>query len=169
MTLSLPLSFPSLLFLLTVGKWFRAIFSNLYAGHQVVAWSVDLCGSTSVVIFFFFLCGFVQILQTFQTLMGVDIVTYDISTYQCMLTVIPFVPGTSFTRATLGANGVADEFFLDFIFYDIGVQFLKDVGLLRGSIACCKCGSLISWCVDANRDLSLQSDEGLPRPLHACG
>ena len=106
MILSLPLSFPSLLFLLTVGKWFRAIFSNLYAGHQVVAWSVDLCGSTSVVIFFFFLCGFVQILQTFQTLMGVDIVTYDISTYQCMLTVIPFVPGTSFTRATLGANGV---------------------------------------------------------------
>lgn len=51
--------------------------------------------------------GFLQILQTFQTETGANIVTYDISTYQRRLTAMPFVPGPSYNRATLGANGVA--------------------------------------------------------------
>jgi hypothetical protein len=76
---------------------------------------------------------------------------------------MPFVPGTSYTLAILGANGVTDKFFLAFLFNnsDVLVQFLKDVGLLRGSIVFSKCGFLISWCVAANCDLSLQPDGGL--------
>jgi len=56
--------------------------------------------------------------------MGADIVTYDISTYQRRLTAMPFFPGTSYTLAILGANGVTDKFFLAFLFnnIDVGVQ-----------------------------------------------
>jgi len=96
--------------------------------------------------------------------MGAEIVTYDISTYQRRLTAKTFVPGTSYKLEIRSANGVADKFFLTFPFNDVDVRvhFLNDVGLLRGSIVCCKCGSLISWCVAANCDLSLQPDGGLP-------
>jgi len=111
----------------------------------------------------FFFSGFIKILQTFYTLIDADIATYDISTYQRRLTAMPFVPGTSYTLAILGANGVGDKFFLAILFnnIDVRVQFLKDVGLLRGSVVCCKCGFLISWCVAAKCDLSLQPVGGL--------
>jgi len=58
-----------------------------------------------------------------------------------------------FGRATLGANDVPNKFFLAFLFSDpdVGVHFLKDVGLFRSYMVCCKCGSQMSLCVDTNR------------------
>ena len=69
MILSLPSSFPSLLFLLTVGKRFHPTFSNLYAGHLV------LLGVLIFAVCYLIFGGFLQILQTFQTAVGADIVT----------------------------------------------------------------------------------------------
>ena len=55
--------------------------------------------------------------------------------------------------ATLGANVVANNLFLAFLFrcLTFGVHFLKDVGLIRSSMLCCKCRSQIFLCVDTNR------------------
>ena len=63
-----------------------------------------------------------------------------------------YVCSTMFGRATLGATGVPKKLFLAFLFSDpdVGVKFLKDAGLIRRSMVCCKCGSQMSWCVDTN-------------------
>jgi hypothetical protein len=44
-----------------------------------------------------------------------------------------FVPAKTFRRATLGANGIANNLYLAFLFSDpdVSVQFLKDMGLIR--------------------------------------
>jgi hypothetical protein len=34
--------------------------------------------------------------------------------------------------------------------HDVGVQILKDAGLIPSSMVCCNCGSQISWCVDTS-------------------
>ena len=67
-------------------------------------------------------------------------VTSVIETYQRRLNSKPYVPSTTFGRATLGTNGVANKLFLAFLFSDpdVGVQFLKDAGLMISSIMCCK-------------------------------
>jgi hypothetical protein len=54
----------------------------------------------------------------------------------------------------MGANSVPNKLLLAFLFSDpnVGVQFLKDVGLIRRSKVCCKCGFQISWYVDSNRN-----------------
>src|SRR5215470_9909810 len=80
-------------------------------------------------------------------------VTSTISAYQRRLSQTGYVPPSSYGRATLGADGVANTLFLAFVFSnnDVGVQFLKDVGLLRSAMVCHKCGSQMSWCVDTNR------------------
>ena len=63
-----------------------------------------------------------------------------------------YVPSTTFERALLGAKGVANKLFITFLFSDpdVGVHFLKDVGLIRSSMVCCKCGSQTYWCEDTN-------------------
>jgi len=55
----------------------------------------------------------------------------------------PCICSTTFRRTTLGATGVPNTLFLAFLFSDpdVGVQFLKDVGLIRSSMVCCKYGS----------------------------
>jgi hypothetical protein len=55
----------------------------------------------------------------------------------------PWVPSTTFGRATLAANSVVNKLFLAFLLSDpdVGVQFLKDTGLIRSSMVCCKCWS----------------------------
>jgi hypothetical protein len=40
---------------------------------------------------------------------------------------MPYVPKTSYGRASLGDDGEANKLFLTF-FSDTGIQFLKDVG-----------------------------------------
>jgi hypothetical protein len=62
-------------------------------------------------------------------------------------------PSRAFWQATLVANGVAHILFLAFLFRYLafGVHFLKDVGLIRNSVMCCKCGYQMCWCVDTNR------------------
>jgi hypothetical protein len=71
--------------------------------------------------------------------MAAERVTSVISLYQNRLNVMPFVPATTYGRATLGANGVANELFLACLFCDtnVGVHFMKDQGLLRNSMMCC--------------------------------
>jgi hypothetical protein len=67
---------------------------------------------------------------------------------------MPCVPPTTYGRATHGADGVANKLLLAFLFAnnDVGVQFLRDVGLIRSTMVCHKCGLQMSWCVDANRN-----------------
>ena len=64
----------------------------------------------------------------------------------------PYVCSTTFGRATLGASDVRKKLFLAFLFRDpdVGV-LLEDVGLVRSSMVCCKCGFQMSLCVDTNR------------------
>jgi hypothetical protein len=80
---------------------------------------------------------------TFITLMTDIRVTSVIQTYEKRLNSKPYVCSTTFGRATLGASSVSNMLFLSFPFSDpdVGVQFLKDVALIRSSVVCCKCGS----------------------------
>jgi hypothetical protein len=65
---------------------------------------------------------------------------------------MPYVPPTSYGRAMLRADGAANKLFLAFLFAnDVGVQFLKDVGLIRSAMVCHKCGSQMAWCVNVNQ------------------
>ena len=96
--------------------------------------------------------------STFLPTMAAERVTSIISPYQRLLNVMPFVPATTYGRATLGAHDVANELFLAYLFCDtdVGVHFLKDLGLLRSSMVCCKCGCQMSLCFDTNRKDGLQ-------------
>jgi hypothetical protein len=62
-----------------------------------------------------------------------------------------YIPSTTYERATLGASGVPNKLFIAFLFsdHDVGVQFWKDVGLITSNVVCCKCGSQVSWSVEA--------------------
>jgi len=65
-----------------------------------------------------------------------------IKDYQERLLEMPYVPQTSFRRDSLGFCGVANKLSLTFLFSDhaIGLQFLKDVGLIRSKLQCNSCG-----------------------------
>jgi hypothetical protein len=80
-------------------------------------------------------------------------VTSVIRKYEWHFLSEPHVCSTTFRRTTLGANDVPNKMFLAFLFSDpdVGVHFSKDVGLIRSSVVCCKCGSQMSLCVDTNR------------------
>jgi len=73
-----------------------------------------------------------------------------IATYQQRIAAKAYVPATTYGRPTLGASGVRNKLFLVFLFseHDVGVEFLKDVGQIPSSMACCRCGSQMSWCFD---------------------
>ena len=55
---------------------------------------------------------------------------------------MPYVPRTSYGRDSLGYRGDANKLFLTFLFCDrnIGIQFRKDVGLIRSKMLCNACG-----------------------------
>ena len=76
--------------------------------------------------------------------------TSVIQTYGRRLNYMPYFCSTTFGCATLGANGIPNKLFLAFLFSDVGVHFLKYVGLFRSSMVYCKCGGQISWCFDIN-------------------
>ena len=91
--------------------------------------------------------------STYLRTVAAERATTVISPYQHRLNAMPFVPATTYGRATLDANGVANELFLAYLFCDtdVGIHFLKDLGLLRNSMVCCKCESQMSWCIGTNR------------------
>ena len=81
-----------------------------------------------------------------------------IKDYQERLREMPYVPQTSFRRNSLGFCGDANKLSLAFLFSDhaIGLQFLKDVGLIRSKLQCNSCGRDMAW-------------HAAPRSLHVCG
>ena len=89
-------------------------------------------------------------LQNILCTMTDTIVASIIATYQQRIAAKSYVPATTYGRLIVGANGLADKLFLVFLFseYDVGVQFLKYVGLIPNSMVCRRCGSQMPWCVD---------------------
>jgi hypothetical protein len=66
---------------------------------------------------------------------------------------LPYVPDTSYGHASLGDDGEANKLFLTILFSntDLGIQFLKYVGLLRSKVPCKTCGRDVTWCPEPNR------------------
>jgi hypothetical protein len=67
-----------------------------------------------------------------------------------MLMEMPYMPKTSYGRASLGDDGEINKLFLTCLFsdMDVGIQFLKDVNLLRGMVRCKTCGRDMTWCAE---------------------
>jgi len=63
---------------------------------------------------------------------------------------MPYAPKRSYVLSALEINGGVNVVFLTFLFSDkdLGIQFLKDVGLIRIKVACNTCGRDITWCTD---------------------
>jgi hypothetical protein len=82
-----------------------------------------------------------------------DQVKCVISKYQLRLMEMPFVPPSFFGCATLGDDGDANKLFLTYLFIDkdLGIQFLKDVRLIRSKVTCNTCGRDMKWCADPKR------------------
>jgi len=80
----------------------------------------------------------------------VDEIKSVISTYQRHVMEMPYVPKTSYGRASLGDDSEANKLFLTFLFsdMDLGIQFLKDVGLLRSKVPCNTCGRDMNCCAE---------------------
>ena len=79
-------------------------------------------------------------------------ITSVIQEYQERLNQMPYVPRTSFRRASVGHSGDANKNFLMFLFSDqaTGIQFLKDVGLIRSKVQCNCCGHDMTWYAEHN-------------------
>jgi hypothetical protein len=73
-----------------------------------------------------------------------------ISEYQRRLMEMPYVPKRSYGHSAVGINGSVNIVFLTFLFCDkeLGVQFLKDVGLIATKVSCNTCGCDMAWCAD---------------------
>jgi len=58
------------------------------------------------------------------------------------------------SSSPFGKYGDVNKLFLMhlFIYMDLGIQFLKDVGLIRSKVTCNTCGRDMTWCADAKRD-----------------
>ena len=89
-----------------------------------------------------------------------DNITSVITSYQDRLKGLTNVPATTYGRAVIGEDGVANKLFLAFLFADkeFAVQFLKDTGLLRLSVVCNVCDTL--W---TTRSVSSTSALGFTR------
>jgi hypothetical protein len=76
-----------------------------------------------------------------------------IATYQQRLVDSGSAPTCSFRRAVLGDGGNANTLFLVYLFHDmdVGIQFLKDTGLIRTQMTCETCGRDMRWCVRPQR------------------
>ena len=127
----------------------RATFRHLRAGRR---YRFGSCSQCCAILWFEFFFAFLQKLYI-QNIYGGYSVTSVIRTNERRLNSEPYVCSTAFGRATLGASDVPNKLFLAFLFSDpdVGVLFSKDVGLIRSSMACCKCGFQMSLCVDTNR------------------
>ena len=85
-----------------------------------------------------------EALLGFKMVQRITNITKD---YQDRVRKLPYVPATSFGRDSLGYPGDANNLFLAFLFCDrsIGIQFLKDVGLIRSKVQCNSCGRDMTW------------------------
>ena len=65
-----------------------------------------------------------------------------IRVYEDTLREMPYVTITSYQRDSLGYCGDVNKTFLTFLFSNssIGIQFLKDAGLIRSKVQCNSCG-----------------------------
>jgi hypothetical protein len=63
---------------------------------------------------------------------------------------MPCVPTSSFGREMLGKDCDVNKLFLTYLFSDrdLGIQFLKDVGLVRSKVTCNTCGRDMAWFAD---------------------
>jgi hypothetical protein len=75
----------------------------------------------------------------------VDAISTVITQYQRRLINIPYLPATTYGRAALGKDGVANELFLTLLFSD------KDVGVLRSKVTCNTCGRDMTWYAEPSR------------------
>jgi hypothetical protein len=77
----------------------------------------------------------------------VDALKNVISDYQKRLLDKPFAPSSSFGRAVFGDDGCANKLFLTYLFFElhVGIQFLKDTGLIRTQMTCNTCGRDMVW------------------------
>jgi hypothetical protein len=55
---------------------------------------------------------------------------------------MPYVPAAYYERTALGDDCDVNKLFLRYLFSDkeVGIEFLKDVGLLRSNVTCNTCG-----------------------------
>jgi hypothetical protein len=76
--------------------------------------------------------------------------TNFIKEYQDTLREKYYVPKTSFQRESLGFCGDAHKLFLTFLFGEpaIGVQFVKDAGIIRSNMLCNSRGRDMTWYAD---------------------
>ena len=60
---------------------------------------------------------------------------------------MPYVPKRQFGRTAVGINGSVNMGFLTFLIRnkDMGIQFLKDVGLIHNKVPCNICGQDMTW------------------------
>ena len=74
-------------------------------------------------------------------------ITSVIQEYQERLNKTPYVPRTSFRRASVGHSGGANKNFLTCLFSDqaTDIQFLKDVGLIRSKVQGNSRGHDMNW------------------------
>jgi len=73
-----------------------------------------------------------------------------VSEYEKRLQEMPFVPRSSYGRQMLREDGGQNSNFLTYLFCDngFGMQFLKDMGLLRSKAQCNNCGRDMTWSVE---------------------
>jgi len=73
------------------------------------------------------------------------------SEYEERLRMCEYVPRFSYGRRVLRDDGGPNRFFLIYLFYEqsLGIQFLKDIGLLRSKMQCNTCGLDMTWSADS--------------------
>jgi hypothetical protein len=87
------------------------------------------------------------LLLTFIRQIMVQHITDLIKEYQAKVCQLPFRPKASFHRDSMGYCCDVNKFFLAFLFCDhsTGVNFLKDVGIIRSEVQCNLCGRNMTW------------------------
>ena len=70
--------------------------------------------------------------------------------YQQRIVEMPYVPKRSYWHSALGINGGVNMVFLTFLFSDkdLGIRFLKDVGLISSKVPYNTCGRDMTWCAE---------------------
>jgi len=95
----------------------------------------------------------VVLIELLRLKIMVEQVKCVISKYQRPLKEMAFVP-SSCGRDTLEKDGDANKLFLTYLFIDVdlGIQFLKDVGLIRSKVTYNTCGRDMTCCANPKRD-----------------
>jgi len=72
-----------------------------------------------------------------------------VNEYEKRLQGMPYVPNLSYGRAMVGEDDAPNKIFLKYLFCEhaIAIEFMKDVGLLRGKMQCNTCRRDMTWSV----------------------